>query len=239
MRNRAVICVLISIFGGVVAVRAEDKPTEFSLGLSYLATTGNSESRSGGLDLSYKRTFDPWGLEVVGSYLRADSNGEETTNRTFLGIRGTRALSERWQAFVGVSWLRDTFAGLDNRYVLSAGATYQAVKTDSQELAFDFGVAWNSEDLVSGASNDYMSGLAGLAYTWTISPTAKFTEHMLFVPSFEDSNDWRLASDTALEAAISARLALRLSFQYQYDNVPVPGFEKTDTKTAASLVIKL
>jgi putative salt-induced outer membrane protein YdiY len=46
-------------------------------------------------------------------------------------------------------------------------------------------------------------------------------------------------SDTALEAAISAKLAMKLGFQYLYDNVPVAGFEKTDTKSTVSLVVKL
>jgi len=239
MNNRTVVCAVLICAAGAAAAVAADKPTEFSLGLSYLATTGNSESKTAGLDLDYKRTFAPWGLEVIGGYLRADSNGEETASRSFLGVRGDRALGERWKVFVGVNWLRDTFAGLDNRYVLGAGVTYGAVKTDTQELSFDLGVAWNSEDLTTGASNDYLSGLAGMAYTWTISPTSKLTEKLSFLPSFEDSQDWRLASETAVEAAISAKLALKLGFQYLYDNLPVPGFEKTDTKTAISLVVKL
>jgi putative salt-induced outer membrane protein len=220
-------------------VTAEEKPWTFSLGLSYLATSGNSESQTGGLDLSYKHNFDPWGLEVTGSYLKAEADGVETANRTFLGARGTRAIGERWGLFAGASALQDEFAGLDSRTVVDGGVSYKAIANETHTLTFDLGVAWNSDHLVDGGSLDYMSGLAGLAYAWKISETATLGEKLVFIPSFEEFDDWRLASDLTLEAAISAKLAVKLGFLYLYDNVPVPGFEKADTKSSASLVVKL
>ena len=95
------------------------------------------------------------------------------------------------------------------------------------------------EDYVSGGSTDYMSGLAGLAYTRKLSATASLSEKLAFVPSFEETDVWRLSSDLALEAAVSAKLAVKLGFLYLYDNVPVAGFKKADTKSSVSLVVKL
>jgi len=218
---------------------AEDKPWSFSLGLSYLATSGNSDSQTGGLDLSYKRSFDPWGLEVTGSYLKAEADGVDTADRTFLGVRGTRALSATWSLFAGASALKDEFAGLDSRLVVDGGVTYTAIADDVQTLSFDLGLAWNSEDFVDGHSTDYLAGVAGLAYTRKLSATASLAEKLVFTPSLEESDDWRVSSDLSLEAAISAKLAVKLGFLYLYDNVPVAGFKKTDTKSSASLVVKL
>jgi putative salt-induced outer membrane protein len=230
---------MLMLVGAAGLAAAEDRPWEFSLGLSYLATSGNTDTRTGGLDLSYKHKFDPWGLEVAGSYLKAEADGIESANRTFLGARGTRSLGEKWGLFVGASMLQDEFAGLDSRTLVDAGMTFKAVASEQHSLTFDFGAAWTSEDYVDGGSNEYVSGIAGLAYEWTISASAKLTERLIFMPSFEESDDWRTASDTALEAAISAKLAMKLGFQYLYDNVPVAGFEKTDTKSTVSLVVKL
>jgi putative salt-induced outer membrane protein len=235
-RTVAALALLLAV---AVPAAAEDRPWQFSLGLSYLATSGNSENSSAGLDLSYKHNFDPWGLEVLGSYLNAESDGVETANRMFLGVKGSRAIGERWSVFAGANWLQDEYAGLDSRIVLDGGLTYKAIANGRHTLSFDFGAAWNSEDFADGGSNDYVSGIAGMAYEWKISETAKLTERLLFVPSLEESDDWRVASDTAIEAAISAKLALKLGFQYLYDNVPVAGFEKTDTRSSVSLVVKL
>ena len=61
MKNVRLIVALTLVLAGVAGMAAaEDRPWEFSLGLSYLATSGNSESQTGGLDLSYKRRFAPW-----------------------------------------------------------------------------------------------------------------------------------------------------------------------------------
>ena len=239
--TRKSLCVAAMLLASSLAVPAtgEEKPWAFSLGLSYLATSGNSDSQTAGLDLSYKRSFDPWGLEVTGSYLKAAADGVDTADRTFLGVRGTRSISDRWGVFAGASALKDEFAGLDSRYVVDGGVTYKAIANDTQTLSFDLGLAWNSENLVDGSSTDYLSGLAGLAYTRKLSETASLAEKLVFMPSFEESDDWRLSSDLTLEAAISAKLAVKLGFLYLYDNVPVAGFKKTDTKSSASLVIRL
>jgi len=239
MKTARLVVASVLLVGGADGAAAEDRPWEFSLGLSYLATSGNSDSQNRRSRPFLQAEARPWGLEVNGSYLNAEANGIDTADRTALGVRGTRTISEQWGVFVGASALRDEFAGLDSRYVVDGGVSYKAIANDTHTLTFDLGVAWNSENFVDGASTDYMSGLAGLAYTRKLSETATLAEKLVFMPSFEESDDWRLSSDLSLEAAISAKLAVKLGFLYLYDNVPVAGFKKTDTKSSASLVIKL
>ena len=90
MKNvRLIVALTVLLAGAAGVAAAEDRPWELSLGLSYLATSGNSESQTGGLDLSYKHRFAPWGLEAAGSFLKAEADGAETANRTFFGVRGT------------------------------------------------------------------------------------------------------------------------------------------------------
>ena len=218
-------------------VFADEPEKKLSLGLAYVATSGNSDSSTGGLDVKYKDAFGVWGLELAGGYLRAEQNGDLTAERLFAGVRGTRSVSERWQGFAGASYLRDKFAGLDPRYVIEAGATYAMLKGVPHELAFDLGAAWNRDELVGGLTDSYVSGLAALRYAWTISNTAKLTEHLAAFPSFEDSNDYRIESDLAIQAAIAKQVALKLGYGVRYDNQPVPGFSKTDTVTSVSLVL--
>jgi putative salt-induced outer membrane protein YdiY len=95
-------------------------------------------------------------------------------------------------------------------------------------------------------SNDYVGGIAGLNYAWQISETAKLSEALVYLPNFDDSGDWRAVSETALQAAISSKLALKLGYLVRYDNEPaVAGvdadgaavyFDDTDTTTTVSVV---
>lgn len=237
MRRRALIAALPLALLCVSPASAEDNPNKLSLGLSYLATSGNSSSQTGGLDFLYKHKFDPWGLEVSANYLRAEQDGTVTAKKLFLGVRGTRTLDADFDLFLAASYLQDQFAGLDPRLLAAGGVTYKFLKGPEHELAFDAGLTWTKDDLVGDGSRSYVGGLAAARYGWNISKTAKLTENLAFYPSFKQGSDWRLESATGVQASISAALALKLAYGVRYANRPVAGFRKTDTQTAASLVI--
>ena len=237
MRSKWVV-VALALASLVAAVaRAEDKPNKLSLGLSYLAVTGNSSSQTGGLDLLFKHSFDPWGIEAAANYLRAEQNGVETAKKLFLGLRGKRTLSDEFDLFLGASYLQDRFAGLDPRLLAEGGLTYKLLKGPEHELAFDVGLTWTKDDLVGGSSKSYVGAVAAARYAWNITKTAKLTENLSFFPSFKDTSDWRIESTTGLQASITEATALKVTYGYRYANQPVAGFGKTDTQTAVSVVI--
>ena len=209
-----------------------------SLGFSYLATSGNSDNQTLGLAAALARLPSPWGLELTAAANRAESEGEKTAERVFAGLRGKRALGERWEAFGGLSWEQDEFAGFDSRTILEAGGLWKAVVTERHLLSFDAGLTWTSEDPIVGETLDSFGALAGLDWTWKISKTASFRERLVGYPNFDESDDWRIRSETTLEAALAASWALRASYLFTRDNLPAPGFEKDDATTSVSLVWK-
>ena len=79
------------------------------VGLSYVGTSGNTDTSSLGLDFKSERKPTPWGLNLIATFTRAEDSGEVTAEQYFVGGRGTRQLSDRWNIFAGLSWARDTF----------------------------------------------------------------------------------------------------------------------------------
>ncbi len=219
--------------------RAAEPPTKLSLGFSYLATSGNSSSQTAGLDLTYKHTFDPWGIAAAGNFLRAEQSGTLTAKKLFLGVRGTRSLTKELEVFLDASYLQDRFAGLDPRLLLAGGVTYKLLQGPVHQLAFDAGLTWTRDDLVTGGSRSYAGALAAARYAWNISKTSAFTENLSLFPNFDQGSDWRIESQTGLQAAVSTSVAVKLSYGFRYANRPVSGFGKTDTQTAVSLVVNL
>jgi putative salt-induced outer membrane protein len=229
--------IAVSVAGGTAL--AADAPAgswKGSLGLSYLATTGNSSTQSFGMEFGLTRIPDPWGLDLRVKFLRAEDSGTLKAERYEAGVRASRALGDRWQAFVGASGLRDRFAGIDFRGVLESGATYKMLLGPVHTLSFDFGLAWTSQNPTEGARFSYWGGLAALNYVWTLSKTAALTEAFKFYPNFDTSSGWRLTSETALKASLTELLAIKLGYEFRYDNRPEPGFKKTDTASTVSLV---
>lgn len=219
---------------------------ESALGLSYLATTGNTETSSFGLDFKAARRPTPWGLDLVATFTRAEENENLTAEQYLVGGRALRRLSDRWSLFAGASWARDTFSGFENRWIAEAGVEYLAFESARHKLTVDLGLTWTKEDRIFldelsqeefTESFDWLGAVAGLAYEWTISDSASLTERLLYYPNFDDSSDWRVASDTALRASLTEMLALQLSYQIRYRNQPIDTNESTDTTTRISVVL--
>jgi putative salt-induced outer membrane protein YdiY len=49
-----------------------------------------------------------------------------------------------------------------------------------------------------------------------------------FLPTVDDWNDHRINSETSVVAAVSGHVALKISYMVKFDNVPEPGFKKSD-----------
>lgn len=147
-------------------------------------------------------------------------------------------MGDSWELFGGLSYARDGFAGFDSRVIAEAGGIWKALLGPQQEPAFDAGLTWTQEAPVVGEDLDSMGAVAGAAYAWKITEAATFRERLLFFPNFETSEDWRVRSETSFEAAFAASWALRLGYLYTRDNLPAPGFDKTDSTTSVSLVWK-
>jgi putative salt-induced outer membrane protein len=209
-----------------------------SLGLGYLGTSGNSDSETLGLTADFARQPTPWGFEIKALANHAETEGETTAERILGGVRAKRALSERFQLFGGLSYEEDEFAGFESRIVAETGAIWRALTGPEHELDFDAGLTWTDEEPVIGEGFDYMGAVGGVTWLWKFSSVASFRERLVFYPNFDESDDWRLRSETALEAALATSWALRLGFLFTRDNLPAPGFEKDDTTTSVSLVWK-
>lgn len=208
-----------------------------NLGLSYLSTSGNTDTQTFGLDFRMERKPTPWGLEVVASFNRADQDGELTAERYFVSAQAKRALSERWELFGGISGEKDEFAGFDLRTVVDAGVTYHALLGPTHLLSFDAGLAWTDEDRIEPEEDvSYLGGILGLSYEWKFSESASFTERLELYPNFDDTSDWRLNSVTAVTASLTKVLALQASYEVRYRNQPIGDNDDTDTATKISVV---
>jgi len=221
------------------AAEAEKKEPAWvgSLGLSWVATSGNSDTSSIGLDFNLEKKADPWGLVFVARGNKADDSGMTTAENYLIGARAVRKVSAKWEAFGGLQWSKDPFTGFDSQTVASLGATYIAIEGERNKLAFDGGLAYTWEDQVNpDAQIDYLGGLFGLTWEWQLGANSKLVERLVYYPNFDDSNDWRVTSFTAIEADINSWMALRFGYDIRHRNQPIGDADKTDTTSTASVV---
>lgn len=222
-------------------IEEEEPSWELRLGLSYVATSGNSETSSGGIKTSYLNEWPVWSLEAAAFALRAEDEDVVTAERYGASVAGGRELSERLSLTAGLALETDEFSGIDLRSVADLGlARRWGGDEEGWKLKTRAAFTWTREELVgSSGSEESFGALFGASGEWTLTETATASSKLVYFPSFEDGDDYRLDAEIGVQAALAAAWALKVAYEVRYDNQPVAGFETTDTTTTVSLVLEL
>lgn len=263
----------VGVMGGAAVSAAEEPKRAWSdvAELGAVVTTGNSELTNFSFSnkYAYKWTASELHFDVAG--LR-----NETTVKTFSNPGGAVVVTEAtgttaeaynadlqyrhtikeqlyWYGAAG--WLRNEFAGLDNRLRGGAGVGYQFFKKEKQALRGELGAEYVKEDYVDGTNNSFPTARGFLGYEYLFSEASKFTSDLELNENLDDTSDWRAKLALGLTSSLSKRMALKVGYTILYDNVPVTQliapdagapigtlpavyeFEKADTIFSASVVI--
>src|SRR5580704_1166403 len=121
------------VFGMAVSVRAQDPPPppplwDTQLGLSFVGTSGNTDTNTLGADFSLHRRWTVWQLESTASAVETSSDDVRTAERLLAGVRGTRTLTPIIGFTTGEKLEHDPFAGVNVRSIADVGLTYSLVK---------------------------------------------------------------------------------------------------------------
>lgn len=102
----------------------------------------------------------------------------------------------------------------------------------------ELGPNYVKEKYTDGTDEDYLEGRAFGQYQYAFTEKNRFSQSLEFLYDFEDSENYRVNSETALISALSDYLSLKASYEIKHDNKPVPStLEETDTILSVTLVV--
>lgn len=210
----------------------------FDAKVSYASTSGNSDTANGAAELDYVLKGTRWELNASASALRAESDGATNAETYDAGAVARRRLDERLGLVLSEQWYRAPLAGISYRNLLAAGVDFRLVERTNWQLLAELGLGWQHEETTAGASSDDAVGIAVLASKMRLSPTTTAT--LKLTNYFEGGiEDQRFEAEAALQAALTRRLSLQVSYDLRYDERPVDDAETTDTVLQTSLVFHL
>ena len=240
MMQRIVSATVMVAFLGIAAVpaRAEDPPPPWKAGLelSYLETSGNTESQTLSAGLNVERNFSSSKLTLVGAAIYGRKGGADepaSDKNWFASLKYDKAITERFYLYLLEKTERNTLKGFEFRYIHQGGLGYYLVNSADDILKFEAGGGYIHEDQIKpfkDTGNPSARAFAG--YTHNFSKTSRFDEWVEYLPNLKkDSNDkmdYLIVEETALITNLSGNLALKVSLNVTYDHIPLPGFEKSD-----------
>jgi putative salt-induced outer membrane protein len=206
--------------------------------VSFVSTTGNTDVQTFGAagQLTYHPA--PWTFDAKAAFLRGETDGEVKARSFSALLRGGRNLTPRLEAYVQGDYLKNTFAGIDQRISGEGGLAYALLPGPAHTLKAQAGLGYVNEKRIVGDDRSFAAAKGGLLYKWKFSKTGELSDELTGTADLKDSKDWRATNTFAVAAALSTKLSLKLSHALAYLNEPVPGFHKTDTITSFALVAK-
>jgi putative salt-induced outer membrane protein YdiY len=201
-----------------------------------VATGGNASSQS--IGAAAQATFRPprWVIEGQAAFVRNEAEGVVSAKSFAARGRGARVLTPRLEAFGQHSYLRDLFSGVEHRNNTEGGLSFLLLETGRHRLSTDGSLGYLHEERAIGDALSAPTAATAARYRVRLSETSDITDDVLLSIDLSDEGTWRLNQAIALTAKVAAPLSLKISNVIRYVDEPVPGFERTDTITAAALV---
>ena len=212
---------------------AREGKAEFAL----VTTTGNASSQT--IGTAAEITLRPPSWVVLGKVGFVRQEAEEVVSAQSLAslARLSRVLNTRLQAYGQHAYLRDLFAGVEQRNIVEGGMSYLLMEAGRHRLFGDAGLGYLNERRTTQQNLSTPLGTAGTRYRLRISETSDLTDDLLTSFDFDENGTWRLNHAIALTARIAGIFSLKVSNQLRFVDEPVPGFERTDSITSAALVL--
>jgi putative salt-induced outer membrane protein YdiY len=213
--------------------KAREGKAEFAL----VTTSGNAPSQT--IGTAGEITLRPPSWVILGKvgFVRTEADGVVSARSLASLERASRVLSPRVQAFGQHGYLRDLFAGVENRNSVEGGISYLLLQAGAHTLFADGGLGYLNEDRLNGPSLSNPIATAGTRYRLKFSETSDLTDDLATSFDLAEDGTWRLNHMIALTARIASVFSLKVSNQLRFVDVPVPGFKRTDSITSAAVVV--
>lgn len=215
---------------------AED-PLALTASVSFVDAAGNTDvtTLSGDQRIQYAPTGSGWTFTESIALVYGRTDGATSANSLKVGGRADRAFTTRLSAFGGGSFERNRFAGIARRFEEVAGLAYRIVDGKRDQLSAEAGASFNQQRSVDGTDDAFVAARLAGTYRHLFSEHAWVQQLLELLPNLETGADRRINSETSLVAPLSERFAVKVSYTVRFDNLPEPGFVKTDRILSSGL----
>lgn len=236
-----IIKTLSAVLLGVCSLTAlaEEKPAptpgvwkgEAELGLIY--TSGNTETDTVNGKAKIGTEYDKWRHAAEISALKTSDQTGTTAQRYEAKGQSDYKFAEKEYFFGLITYEDDRFSGYDYRATIAVGYGRRVYNANAMMLDLEAGPGARRSKITNGNTDNDFFVRGAAKYAWAITTTSKFTEDL----TVESGSDATISkSVTALSSKINGNLAMKVSYTFKHTSDVPPGFKKTDTETAITLV---
>ncbi len=209
--------------------------------LDFAGKTGNTEKFYAGAGAKARMTGpeDRLLMYVKGAYARENSVTNE--KEYILGADYEHSIANTLNSwFVKAEMEKDEFSGIDLRTQVVAGYGYFFFKEDDTQLRFRIGLSYQRKEFENDQTENSYGFDLNLHYERKIDEWGTLVSDLTYTPSVDDTNDYRLYHESALDIPLLMKkpLSLRIGMSNEYNNIVAEDIKHLDTTYFAKLVYK-
>ncbi|MFI5310436.1 MAG: YdiY family protein [Gemmatimonadales bacterium] len=224
----AVAALASPLASSLLAQDATKPKTTFTGDLGYVSASGNTNITTLSLGEKLIHSDSAWTFTQLAAYVYGKTDAKESANQLRFAGRVDYALGPRIGVFAGASWERNAFAGFNSRTDEIAGFMWKAIVAPDDALGLDAGGVLTQESDVDGTSQSYPSLRVAMNYKHSFTKTAYFQQLAEYVPNLQTSGAYRVNTESAVVAPVSAHVGVKVSYVLRYDSRPPVKFGTTD-----------
>jgi putative salt-induced outer membrane protein len=197
-------------------------------------TKGNSDTTGLTAAIEVRREGIDWRHKIR---LRADyqESGDVVTQERYLAAyEPNYKINDRAYIYGAAQYERDRFSGFDDRFSVSTGAGYTAIKQPRMRLDLELGPAFRHTRFVDDSYESNFAARGSLDFNWKLNQAVSFRQN---ASAYLQSANSTVSSNSALLAKLFGPFSAQLSYTLQYESMPPIGRQTTDTTSRASLVV--
>jgi hypothetical protein len=146
-------------------VPARDPVWQLESELSFVATSGNTDTQTIGTASDLVHRTERWQTTARASFVRSIADGLESARALLFEARPGRKLTPRLTVFARGGFRRDRFAGLDQRVSMGSGLAYNLLDRPDRTLQIEGGGGFRSRTSCQRSPAQFCNGTG----SWPVS----------------------------------------------------------------------
>jgi putative salt-induced outer membrane protein YdiY len=223
----------------VMAINPQaEPPVKFSgrINVGLNKASGNTDQENGHVDAEFIARTTNHRFTVGGAYNRASDNNRKSEDNANGYSQYNFFLTDKLYLYLNGSAERDTFKDINLRTTVGPGVGYQFFEGELMNLSIEAGPSYIRTDYDQAEDEDSASGRWGVKFD-------RFFFEKLFQYYFSnegyvsasDTRDVFMFTRTGLRFPIRGGLSLNAGFEWDWDNTPAEGTDKSDYRYILSV----
>jgi putative salt-induced outer membrane protein len=202
--------------------------------LGAYVTTGNSNNIGVTASLELRREAIAWRhkLRLQADYQK--SLGIVTREHYLAAYEPNWKFDDRAYMYGAAQFESDRLLGYFERYSVSTGAGYSALKRPGLRLDLELGPAFRHTRFTDDKIESNVAARGSFDLDWKVTPGITLRQN---ASAYVQSANSTVSSKSALLARLIGPLSAQLSYTLQYESMPPAGRRTTDTTSRAALVV--